>query len=79
MRGKLEISIGILTFCSEPRLKTQVRYEVGLSFFQFQTYEEWLLSQGLLLKEANRYLTTEKGQRVVRIYILLQNTLVSRI
>jgi len=67
-RGRIEIMASILTFCAQPRLKTQIMYNAGITFKQFETYHALLSSQGLLDNSLDGYVTTEKGHRFVHAF-----------
>lgn len=74
-RDRIEIIAHILTFCVQPRLKTQVMYNVRITFKQFETYASLLSSQGLLARKSQEYVATEKGYRFVQAFGQLQSTL----
>jgi len=74
-RGRIEIIAHILTFCAQPRLKTQIMYSVRITFKQFETYTSLLSSHGLLARKSQKYVATEKGYRFVQAFGQLQSTL----
>lgn len=76
-RGRLEIIAHTLAFCMQPRLKTQILYNANITFKQFETYASFLKSQGLLIKNSQKYEATEKGHRFVQSFIQLQCALES--
>jgi len=74
-RGRIEIIAHILTFCAQPRLKTQIIYNTRITFKQFETYASLLSSQGLLARKSQEYVATDKGYRFVQAFGQLQSTL----
>jgi predicted transcriptional regulator len=74
-RGQIEIMAQVLAFCDQPRLKTQIMYNVNITFRQFETYALHLSSQELLTRNLDKFVTTEKGHKFIRAFNELQSTL----
>jgi predicted transcriptional regulator len=74
-RGRLDIMAHILGTCIKPQLKTRIMYDVNITFSQFGTYATLLQTQGLLIQEESRYVTTTKGLQFVNAFIQLQSIL----
>jgi len=74
-RGRVEIMAHVLAFCAQPRLKTQIMYSANITYRQFETYAILLSSRGLLVRDSQKYVATEKGHRFVQAFNQLQSTL----
>jgi len=74
-RGRIEIMADILGLCTEPQVKTRVMYHANITFRQFDAYATLLRSHDLLVNEANRYRTTEKGLQFINAFSELQNAI----
>ncbi|MCW4024739.1 MAG: winged helix-turn-helix domain-containing protein [Candidatus Bathyarchaeota archaeon] len=67
-RGKLDIVAEILQFCSEQKTKTSVMYNTNLNYAQLKKQLDILVTQGLLIKNSNKFCTTQKGQRFIILF-----------
>ncbi len=74
-RGKLDIIAEILLFCEQQKTKTSIMYNTNLNYAQLKSQMDTLTSQGLLLKNLNKYLTTEKGYRFLELFAQLNDLL----
>ena len=74
-RTRLEIISGILEFCDEPKLPTNIMYKTNLSHKALKTYIATLCSLGLLGQSSRKYVTTEKGRQFVQSFANLENML----
>jgi predicted transcriptional regulator len=76
-RGQFEIKAEILCYCSQPKTKTNVMYNVNLNYAQLRKNLQSLTANGLLAIDENRYATTQKGHRFLELFVKLNNMLVS--
>jgi predicted transcriptional regulator len=68
-RGKLDIAAEILLFCEQQqKTKTSIMYNTNLNYAQLKRHIDTLVSQGLLIKNANKFSTTEKGYRFLSLF-----------
>ena len=74
-RTRLEIISGILEFCGEPKLPTNIMYKTNLGHKALKTYIATLCSLGLLGQSSRKYVTTEKGRQFVQSFANLENML----
>jgi predicted transcriptional regulator len=74
-RGKLDIIAEILLFCEQQKTKTSIMYNTNLNYAQLKGQMDSLTSQGLLVKNVNKYLTTEKGYRFLEVFAQLNDLL----
>ena len=74
-RGKLDIIAEILLFCERQKTKTSIMYNANLNYSQLKNHMDTLTSQGLLAKNINKYLTTEKGYRFLELFAQLNDLL----
>jgi predicted transcriptional regulator len=74
-RGKLDIIAEILLFCEHQKTKTSIMYNTNLNYSQLKSHMDNLTSQGLLAKNLNKYLTTEKGYRFLDLFAQLNDLL----
>jgi predicted transcriptional regulator len=74
-RGKLDIIAEILLFCEHQKTKTSIMYNTNLNYSQLKSHMDTLTSQGLLAKNINKYLTTEKGYRFLELFAQLNDLL----
>jgi predicted transcriptional regulator len=72
-RGKLDIIAEILLFCEEQKSKTSIMYNANLNYGQLKRQISSLTAQGLLEKNVNRYVTTEKGYRFLELFAQLND------
>ncbi len=64
-RDRTEISADLLKISETGARKTQLVYRGNLNFHIIKKYLRILIDRGLLLKEGDRYYTTEKGRDFV--------------
>ena len=76
-RERMEIIAEILCYCSQQKTKTDIMYKVNLNYAQLKKYLKSLTSQGLLVADMNKYATTQKGYRFLKLFAQLNNILVS--
>jgi predicted transcriptional regulator len=74
-RGKLDIISEILIFCEHQKTKTSIMYNTNLNYAQLKSHIDTLVSQGLLAKYVNKYVTTEKGHRFLELFAQLNDLL----
>ncbi len=74
-RGKLDIIAEILLFCEQQKTKTSIMYNTNLNYSQLKNHIESLTTQGLLIKQANKYLTTDKGYHFLELFAQLNDLL----
>ena len=74
-RGKLDIIAEILLFCEQQKTKTSIMYNTNLNYSQLKSHMESLTSQGLLAKNINKYLTTDKGYHFLELFAQLNDLL----
>ncbi|MCW3994727.1 MAG: winged helix-turn-helix domain-containing protein [Candidatus Bathyarchaeota archaeon] len=74
-RGKLDIIAEILLFCEKQKTKTSIMYNTNLNYSQLKAHMDTLLSQGLLAKNLNKYITTERGYRFLELFAQLNDLL----
>lgn len=72
-RGKLDIIAEILLFCGEEKSKTSIMYNANLNYGQLKGQISTLTAQGLLQKNVNKYITTEKGYRFLELFAQLND------
>jgi predicted transcriptional regulator len=70
-RGKLDIIAEIIFFCDEPKTKTSIMYNTNLNYSQLKRHMDSLTTQGLLEKETNKYVATEKGHEFLDLFTKL--------
>lgn len=74
-RGKMDIIAEILLFCEEQKTKTSIMYNANLNYSQLKSQMNALISQGLLEKKLNKYVTTERGYRFLELFAQLNDLL----
>ena len=74
-RGRLEIMAEILCYCGQQKTKTDIMYKTNLNYVQLKKHLKALTSRGLLLTNKNKYVTTHKGYRFLRLFVQLKNIL----
>ncbi len=72
-RGKLDIIAEILLFCEQQKSKTSIMYNANLNYGQLKSQISALTAQGLLQKNVNKYVTTEKGYRFLELFAQLND------
>ena len=76
-RGKLDIIAEVLAYCEQPKTKTSIMYNTNLNYAQLKVHMDTLLAQGLLVKDVNKYVVTEKGFRFLELFFQLNDLLES--
>ena len=74
-RGKLDIIAEILLFCEHQKTKTSIMYNTNLNYSQLKNHMDTLTAQGLLAKNLNKYMTTEKGYRFLELFAQINDLL----
>jgi predicted transcriptional regulator len=74
-RGRLEIMAEILCYCDQQKTKTDIMYKINLNYAQLKKHLKSLTSQGLLTTNKNKYATTQKGYRFLKLFVQLNNIL----
>lgn len=74
-RGKLDIMAEILLYCEQQKSKTSIMYNANINHSQLKTQIRTLTSQGLLQKQTNKYMITEKGNRFLALFAQLNDLL----
>jgi predicted transcriptional regulator len=74
-RGKLDIIAEILLFCEQQKTKTSIMYNANLNYSQLKSQINALTTQGLLQKNLNKYLTTQKGYRFLELFAQINDLL----
>jgi predicted transcriptional regulator len=64
-----------LLFCEQQKTKTSIMYNTNLNYTQLKHHMENLTVQGLLARQANKYLTTEKGYHFLELFAQLNDLL----
>ncbi len=74
-RGKFEIMAEILIFCDRQRAKTSIMYKTNLNYTQLKSNLQFLMSQGLLIRQKDKYIASEKGNQFISLFAQLTNML----
>jgi predicted transcriptional regulator len=74
-RGKMDIIAEILLFCEQQKTKTSIMYNANLNYSQLKSQIDALISQGLLEKKLNKYVTTKRGYRFLELFAQLNDLL----
>lgn len=74
-RGRLEIMAEILCYCNQQKGKTKIMYKTKLNYAQLKKHLKSLTSKGLLAANTNKYFTTQKGRRFLKIFAQLSEML----
>ena len=74
-RGKMDIIAEILLFCEQQKTKTSIMYNANLNYSQLKNQIDALISQGLLEKKLNKYVTTESGYHFLELFAQLNDLL----
>lgn len=64
----LDIIAEILLHCEQPKTKTSIMYHTNLNYAQLKSHLDNLTTQGLLTKETNKYIISEKGTRFLELF-----------
>ena len=75
-RGKLDIISEILLFCQQPKAPTNIMRNANLNYGQLKGFMENLTANGLLVKNASKYATTEKGNRFLEVFAQVNDMLI---
>lgn len=75
-RGKLDIISEILLFCQLQKAPTSIMHNANLNYGQLKSFMETLTANGLLVKNANKYVTTEKGNRFLEVFAQINDMLI---
>jgi predicted transcriptional regulator len=75
-RGRLDVISEILFFCEQEKTKTSIMYNTNLNYSQLKMHIDTLISQGLLTKKFNKYVTSEKGYQFLDLFARLTDLLV---
>ncbi|MEM0061846.1 MAG: winged helix-turn-helix domain-containing protein [Ignisphaera sp.] len=67
-RSIYEIIWDILTYCRTPRKLSQILLACNLNTKTAKRYIEMLVRKGLLIKQGNEYMTTDKGQEYIKLF-----------
>jgi len=76
-RGRFEIMAEILLYCNQQKGKTKIMYKTNLNYTQLKKHLRSLTSKGLLDANTDKYFTTQKGQRFLKIFAQLNAMLKS--
>ena len=74
-RGKMDIIAAILLFCEQQKTKTSIMNNANLNYSQLKSQMNSLISQGLLEKNINKYVITERGYRFLELFAQLNDLL----
>lgn len=74
-RGKMDIIAEVLLFCDQQKTKTSIMYNANLNYSQLKNQMNALISQGLLEKKLNKYVTTERGYRFLELFAQINDLL----
>ncbi len=74
-RGKMDIIAEILIFCEHQKTKTSIMYNTNLNYAQLKSHMDTLISQCMLTKYVNKYMTTEKGYRFLELFAQINDLL----
>jgi len=67
-RSVYEIVWSILVYCREPRKATHIATACNLNTKSLRKYLEMLTSRGLLARDGDAYVTTERGLRYIELF-----------
>ncbi len=67
-RSIYEVVWEILTYCREPRRLTHIMMACNLNTESAKRYLSLLVEKGLLKKQDDEYVATEKGLRYVKLF-----------
>ena len=67
-RSPYEIAWDILTYCRTPRRVSEILLACNLNTKTADKYLELLVRKGLLAKQGNTYVTTDKGREYIRLF-----------
>ena len=67
-RSIYEVVWEILTYCREPRRLTHIMMTCNLNTESAKKYLYLLVEKGLLKKQGDEYIATEKGLRYVKLF-----------
>lgn len=71
----MDIVAEILLFCERQKTKTSIMYNANLNYSQLKSQMNALLTQGLLEKQQNKYVTTERGYRFLELFAQINDLL----
>jgi predicted transcriptional regulator len=74
-RAKLDIIAEILLYCEQKKTKTSIMYNTNLNYKQLKNHIDNLTAQGLVIKQTNKYLTTEKGYHFLELFVQINDLL----
>lgn len=74
-RERMEIMAEILCYCNHEKNKTDIMYKANLNYVQLKKYLKLLTAQGLLVVDSNKYVTTQKGYRFLKLLAQLNDML----
>ena len=70
-RERFEILAEVLLYCNQQKGKTEIMYKTNLNCTQLKKHLRSLTSKGLLDANTDKYVTTQKGQRFLKIFAQL--------
>ncbi len=71
----MDIIAEVLLFCDQQKTKTSIMYNANLNYSQLKNQMNALISQGLLEKKLNKYVTTERGYRFLELFAQINDLL----
>ena len=71
----MDIIAEILLFCEQQKTKTSIMYNANLNYCQLKSRMDALISQGLLEKKLNKYVTTARGYSFLELFAQINDLL----
>jgi len=65
----------ILLFCDQQKTKTSLMHNANLNYSQLKSQMNALVTQGLLEKKLNKYVTTERRYRFLELFAQINDLL----
>ncbi len=72
----MDIIAEILLYCERQKSKTSIMYNTNLNHAQLKGHIDSLTANGLLKRNLNKYVTTEKGYRFLELFAQLKDLLI---
>ncbi len=72
-RGSIVVMENILRFCKENQDIAEIKSKINLNDSQMTRYLEYLVYQELLNQNNSQYVTTQKGQSLLKLFVKLHD------
>ncbi|MCW4010462.1 MAG: winged helix-turn-helix domain-containing protein [Candidatus Bathyarchaeota archaeon] len=69
---RLDIIEEVLVFCRKPQTRKDIAQTTNLDTDNLYGCIEYMLSQGLLLEYGSQFLTTDKGETLLKLFVKLR-------